>query len=373
MPPISVLLKPSSSLCNMSCDYCFYCDEADKREIASYGFMEEDTLKNVIRRTLLQAEGSAAYAYQGGEPTLRGLDFFRKAVEYQKQYNKNRVSVSNALQTNGYALDEEWCRFLGENHFLVGLSVDGTEEIHNTHRHDRAGNGTYARVRQAARLMDRYQVDYNILTVVTSDVAEHIEEIYEEYRRNGWGYQQYIPCLDPMGEGHGNSPYALTPEQYGSFLIRLFRLWYRDLQNGCQPFIRTFENYVALAAGYQAEVCEQRGLCGIQYVVEADGSVYPCDFYMLDEYRLGNFNQDFLENIDKKREEIGFISRSRNISEDCMSCPHYKLCRGGCQRNRDPEPESGRYRNFLCQGYRRFFDVCGGAIRAIASELNALR
>ena len=369
MPPISVLLKPSSSLCNMNCDYCFYCDEAEKREIASYGFMEEDTLKNVIRRTLPQAEGSAAYAYQGGEPTLRGLDFFRKAVEYQKQYNKNQVFVSNALQTNGYALDEEWCRFLGENHFLVGLSVDGTEEIHNSHRHDKAGNGTYARVRQAARFMDRYQVDYNILTVVTSDVAEHIEEIYEEYRRNGWGYQQYIPCLDPMGEGHGNSPYGLTPEQYGSFLIRLFSLWYRDLRNGCQPFIRSFENYVALAAGYQAEVCEQRGLCGIQYVVEADGSVYPCDFYMLDEYRLGNFNQDFLETIDKKRDEIGFISRSRNISEDCMSCPYYKLCRGGCQRNRDLESESGRYRNYLCPGYRIFFEKCGGAIKEIAFRL----
>lgn len=206
--------------------------------------MEETTLKNIIRRTLLRAEGSAAYAYQGGEPTLRGLDFFRKAMEYQKQYNKNHVAVSNALQTNGYALNEEWCQFLKENHFLVGLSLDGTEEIHNAHRHDKAGNGTYARIKHAADLMDQYQVDYNILTVVTADIAERIEEIYAEYRKNGWHYQQYIPCLDPMEEGHGKTSYALNPEQYGSFLIRLFRLWYKDLRKGRQPFIRTFENYV---------------------------------------------------------------------------------------------------------------------------------
>ena len=124
-----------------------------------------------------------------------------------------------------------------------------------------------------------------------------------------------------MEEGHEKTPYALTPEQYGSFLIRLFRLWYKDLKKGRQPFIRTFENYVALAAGYQAEACEQRGICGLQYVVEADGSVYPCDFYMLDDYRLGNFNQDLLDVIDKKREEIGFISRSREIPEGCAACP----------------------------------------------------
>ena len=122
-------------------------------------------------------------------------------MEYQRQYNKHQISVSNALQTNGFALDEAWCQFLKEHHFLVGLSIDGTEKIHNAHRHDKTGNDTYARVRHAAKLMDQYEVDYNILTVVTSDVAEHIEEIYEEYRKNGWHYQQYIPCLDPMEEG----------------------------------------------------------------------------------------------------------------------------------------------------------------------------
>lgn len=368
MPPISVLMKPASSMCNMRCDYCFYSDEAQKRTTASFGFMEETTLKNVIRRTLLQADGGASYVYQGGEPTLRGLDFFEKAVQYQKQYNKKNLFVSNAIQTNGYALDEEWCRFLKKNHFLVGFSVDGTEEIHNTHRHSRDGRGTYGRVRTAARLLDQYGVDYNILTVVTADAASHIEEIYEEYRRNGWKYQQYIPCLDPLDEEGGGKEFSLTPRMYGEFLIALFERWYEDYQKGRQPYIRSFVNYINLAAGYQAEACDQRGRCSLQYVVEADGSVYPCDFYMLDAYNLGNFNADRLCDIDRKRKEIGFAERSEQLEEECISCPHYFLCRGGCQRCRDFYPESGRYKNRFCEGYRMFFETCGERMQKLAKE-----
>lgn len=369
MPPISVLMKPSSSLCNMSCDYCFYCDEASKRSIPSYGWMSESTLKNVIRRTLLRAEGSISYAFQGGEPTLRGLEFFEKVIAYEKQYNKNHISISNALQTNGYALDENWCRFLKDNHFLVGLSVDGTETTHNTYRHDKSGHGTYSHVRKAAALMDQYQVDYNILTVVTADTAANIREIYDHYRNLGWHYQQYIACLDPLGEEHGSSPYSLSPARYGQFLIDLFQLWYHDLKKGRQPYIRTFENYVALAVGYMPESCEQRGICGLQYVVEADGSVYPCDFYMLDSYCIGNFNEDRLDAIDKNREKLQFIQRSRNLSDDCLSCPHYRLCRGGCQRNRDFHAGSGQYTNYFCEGYRMFFDACSDKIMEIAKNL----
>lgn len=369
MPPVSVLIKPASSLCNMSCDYCFYCDEAQKRSVPSYGFMEESTLENIIRKTLPHAEVAAAYAFQGGEPTLRGLDFFEKAVYFQKQYNTGKIPVSNSLQTNGYELDEDWCRFLKANHFLVGLSVDGTQTIHDTHRHDKAGNGTYDRVRKAADLMDRFHVDYNILTVVTSDTALHIREIYGLYRRLGWNYQQYIPCLEPLGEGHGSLSYSLTPEQYGRFLIELFDLWHQDLKMGRQPYIRTFENYVALGAGYIPEVCEHRGICGLQYVVEADGSVFPCDFYMLDSYRLGNFNEDSLDVLDRKRADLRFIDRSRLLSDDCLHCPHFHLCRGGCQRNRDFQLNTGRYVNYLCKGYRMFFDACSASILDIATHL----
>lgn len=370
MPAISVLMKPSSSMCNMSCDYCFYCDEAQKRTQESFGFMSEQTLKNIIRKTMLRAKGMISYAYQGGEPTLRGLDFFKKAVAYQKQYNKNQIQVHNALQTNGYVIDEEWCRFFQENHFLIGLSVDGTKETHDALRHTKNGGDTYARINEAAKLMDRYGVDYNILTVVTPAIADNIRTIYHSYQKRGWNYQQYIACLDPLDEGHGKTPFSLPPEKYGQFLVTLFDLWYEDLKHGCQPYIRQFENYIGLAAGYMAESCDQRGTCGIQNVVEADGSVYPCDFYMLDEYCLGNFNEHRMDHINEMRKEIGFVERSMKLDEKCGVCKYYRICRGGCQRNRDLNPGTGLYENYFCKSYQMFFDACYDRIMEIGGKVH---
>lgn len=356
MPPISVLMKPASGMCNMRCEYCFYCDEMSKRTTESFGFMSEETLKNVIRRTMLRAEDSVSYAYQGGEPTLRGIDFFRRAVDYQRQYNRHGVKVNNALQTNGYLIDEEWCAFLKEHQFLVGLSVDGTAKYHDALRHTKAGENTFDRVCRSAELLEKYQVDFNILTVVTPQIAKNIEEIYREYQRRGWNYQQYIACLDPLGEPQGKTLYSLKPEEYGAFLDRLFTLWYCDHQKGRAPYIRQFDNYIGMALGYPPEACDQRGVCGIQNVVEADGSVYPCDFYMLDEYLLGNFNADRLDRIDERRREIGFIERSCLLDAGCKDCEYYRLCRGGCQRNREYNAGTGLYENYFCKAYKIFFD-----------------
>lgn len=369
MPPISVLMKPSSGMCNMHCDYCFYCDETQKRVQESYGFMSEQTLKNVIRKTMLRAEGAASYAFQGGEPTLRGLDFFEKVVAYEKQYNKYGIRVNNALQTNGYLIDENWCRFLKENHFLVGLSVDGTKEMHDTYRHTKGGEPTFDRVIHAAELMDQYGVDYNILTVVNQKIAANISEIYHFYEEKGWRYQQYIACLDPLGEAHGENEYALKPDQYGTFLIELFHLWYEDWKKGKQPYIRQFENYIGVLLGYLPESCDQRGTCGIQNVVEADGSVYPCDFYMLDDYRLGNFNENQLEEINARRKEIGFVERSKKLTRECMVCTYFGICRGGCQRNRDLDPANGLYCNYFCESYKQFFNACLPKMQEMADSL----
>ena len=342
----------------MKCDYCFYCDETQKRIQESYGFMSEQTLKNVIRKTMLRAEGAVSYAFQGGEPTLRGIDFFEKVVEFEKQYNKHGIRVNNALQTNGYLIDEAWCEFFQKNHFLIGLSVDGTKEIHDSYRHTKDGKPTFDRIHHAAELMDRYGVEYNILTVVNQKVASNITEIYEFYKKQGWNYQQYIACLDPLDEAHGENEYALEPKQYGRFLIELFELWYADWKNGTQPYIRQFENYVGILLGYQPEACDQRGICGIQNVVEADGSVYPCDFYMLDEYRLGNFNANQMEEINAKRKEIGFVERSLLLDEECKACEYFNICHGGCQRNRDLNELTGKYQNYFCESYKMFFAAC---------------
>lgn len=358
MPPINVLIKPSSGNCNMQCDYCFYCDEMENRIQRSYGFMTEETLKNVIRKTMLRAEGAISYAFQGGEPLLRGLDFFEKLIEFQKKYNKNHIRVSNALQTNGYLINDEWCQFFKKNNFLIGVSVDGTREIHDGYRHTRMGADTYETIVNNIKLMDHYGVDYNILTVVTKDVAENIKAIYHDYEARGWHYQQYIECLDPLGAERGKESYSLQPETFGKFMTDLFDLWYEDWKNGKQPYIRKFENYIAILAGYLPESCEQRGCCSIQTVVEADGSTYPCDFFMMDEYRLGNFNEDLLPDMDKKRKEIGFVERSQEVSAACRNCKYLYICRGGCQRNKEWYPDEGGYRNYFCEGYKMFFENC---------------
>lgn len=203
------------------------------------------------------------------------------------------------------------------------------------------------------------------MTVVTPRIAENIREIYKAYKKRGWNYQQYIACLDPLGEVHGQTSFSLLPETYGQFMVDLFDLWFDDFKRGEQPFIRQFENYAALAVGYMAESCDQRGSCGIQNVVEADGSVYPCDFYMLDEYRLGNFNEDRLDAIDEKRCEIGFVERPLALDEKCKSCEYYRLCRGGCQRNRDYNGNTGLYQNYFCKGYQMFFEKCQDRILEI--------
>ncbi|ONI41754.1 anaerobic sulfatase maturase [Candidatus Epulonipiscium fishelsonii] len=354
MPPLNVLMKPASSLCNMNCEYCFYFDEANKRAHSHFGMMSEITLKNIIRKTMLKAEHSITYAYQGGEPTLRGLDFFKTAIKFQKQYNRNGIKVFNALQTNGYEIDESWCEFFRENNFLMGVSIDGTKEIHNAYRHNKAGEDTYEKVFSTTKLFDKYKVEYNILTVVNSIVAQNIEEIYFHYKKNGWHFQQYIPCLDPIGEVRGKNEYALSPQMFGKFMVDLFNLWYQDFKKGKQPYIRQFENYVGILNGYPPESCDMRGTCGIQTVVEADGSVYPCDFYMLDEYKLGNFNENQLEAINLERNKIGFIETSTKLSNKCMECKYLYICKGGCQRNR--ELNQGSYHNYLCNGYKIFFD-----------------
>lgn len=370
MPPLSVMIKPSSGNCNMQCDYCFYCDEMKNRSRETYGFMTESTLKNVIRRTMLRAEGHISYAFQGGEPTLRGLDFFRKVMEYQRKYNRNNVHISNAFQTNGYALDDAWCGFFHENDFLVGVSVDGTRDIHDSLRHAKADSGpTFDRVAEAVRLLEKHQADYNILTVVTGRTAGRIREIYRFYDSMGWKYQQYIECLDPLGKEWGKEPYSLTPEAFGQFMVELFGLWYEDLKRGKAPYNRKFENYVSILMGRIPEACEQRGICGMQMVVEADGSVYPCDFYVMDRYRLGNFNTDRLDDIDARRREIMFVEESGKISRVCRDCGYYRVCRGGCQRSRIYYPDEGGYRSYFCRGYRRFFGECLGTLKEIADRL----
>ncbi len=289
--PLMLLVKPVSGSCDLRCRYCFYADEAQKRGRASYGRMSAETLELLVREALSQAAGGCTFAFQGGEPTLAGLDFYEKLLELEKRYNRRHIPVQYAIQTNGCSLDRDWAAFFARNRFLVGLSLDGTREVHDAYRRDAAGEGSFQRVQRAAQLLQQAGVDFNVLTVVTNQTVRSIGKIYGYFKRSGLRYQQYIPCLDPLGEERGQTEYALTPEAYGEFLCRLFDLWYADLSHGDYVYIRYFENLAAMLLGRPPESCGMSGQCACGFTVEADGSVYPCDFYVLDPYLLGHIGE----------------------------------------------------------------------------------
>lgn len=357
MPALSLLIKPASGNCNMRCRYCFYADELDNREIRSYGKMSVDTMHTIVDKAMEYGDYECTIAFQGGEPTLAGLDFYRDLVAYVTAHeNPKKLKIHYALQTNGYLINEEWAAFLGENHFLVGVSLDGLKEIHDRYRLDVAGKGTYQRVISAIRLLEKHQVEYNILTVVTASTARNGQKIYNYFKKNHFGYQQYIECLDPIGEEPGQHEYSLTPEKYGEFLKSMFDAWYLDMRSGTYVYNRYFENLMMIMAGQQPESCNMRGVCGKQWVFEADGSVYPCDFYALDQWCLGNINKNSFEEMDQKRDELGFIQWSMRQQEDCQKCRWFGLCRNGCRRNREPVTAEHTNRNYFCKSYQMFFE-----------------
>lgn len=365
MPPLNLLIKPASGKCNMRCRYCFYADETSIREVADYGLMSEDVLEVMIQKALAYAEGSCTFGFQGGEPTLRGLPFFRKAVELQKKYNVNNVQISNALQTNGLLINDEWAQFFAEEKFLIGLSIDGMASLHNKNRSDARQEGTLRRVLEAAETLRRHNVTFNTLTVITNDTADKLDLIYDFFARHNLRWQQYIPCLDNFGEPQT----WLTTKKYAVFLKKLFDRWYNDVMNGRFIYIRQFENYVGMLLGHPAENCGLMGCCGMQYTVEADGSVYPCDFYVLDDYRLGSFVTDSFEQMDEKRKALRFIESSAEKDKDCLKCEFYPICRGGCRRDRD-DGAGNLSRTRFCEAYKAFFAYALPGFMQVARTLS---
>ena len=357
MPPIHLMLKPASAGCNMRCKYCFYADEAASRAESHRGIMSRETAQAAICKVLAYAQGSCTFAFQGGEPTLAGLDFYRFFAETVRRENTRGIRVSYAFQTNGLALDEEWADFFAENRVLVGVSVDGTERVHDQLRPKADGTGSHATVLENLRMLRQAGVECNTLTVVTKQLARDISPTYRFFVENGVDYQQYIPCMDPLGEARGMRAYSLSPKEYAKFLHRLFCLWKKDLEQGRYVSIRHFDNWIAILLGYPPESCSMRGQCSVQYVLEADGSMYPCDFYCLDQWRLGNILCDDFLTFDRSREELGFIQRSLSIPAECKRCGWYGLCRNGCFRDRVCLHGQQIPQNYFCEAHREFFGL----------------
>lgn len=332
MKHLSVLIKPASSLCNLKCKYCFYANISSLREVRSYGRMKVEVMQRMIDHIYqdLNDGDQMTFAFQGGEPTLAGLSYFEKFVTYVKKQTK-KVHVHYAIQTNGTLLNKDWALFLKENNFLVGLSIDGTSHYHNLNRVNTRNKGTFDVVLEAKKLLDEYQVEYNVLCVLTNDLASNPDAVFDFMKENSIGYIQFIPCMDDL-DAKEASEYALTPERFASFYKRIYDLWEKEFVNDRYYSINLIDAIIHLVSGHGAFNCGMLGNCKVQYVVEADSSVYPCDFYVLDENRLGYLTENTLFELLESSNLNRFLCEKTKPYDYCKTCPFVQMCQGGCKR-----------------------------------------
>lgn len=362
---LSIMIKPASSLCNLRCRYCFYHDLADRRSVASYGIMEKDTLRQVLIRAyeaLPEGRNNLNLIFQGGEPMLAGLDFFESLERMLRELGRPGVRVNRSVQTNGTLIDDDWACFYARHRYLLGVSLDGPADIQNELRPDAEGRGSFNRVMAGIACLKRHGVEYNILSVVTSQAARHGRKVYGFLRKNGWDYLQFIPCMDPVDGSR--QQHGLTAEQYGRFLTEVFDLYEAELLAGKRVSVRWFDNLLDLAAGYPPESCGMTGVCACHFVLEADGSVYPCDFYVDDAHRLGNVWDAGFREMFESDAARAFVEQSRALPERCGACRWRALCRGGCRRYREADGL-----NRLCRAYELFFDARAERVLRLARML----
>lgn len=365
---VNFLIKPASSACNLRCRYCFYEDEAQNREQACMGRMDSATAEKLIDRAFEASEpgGTVTFTFQGGEPTVAGLPFFEAFTACARAKQPPKVKLAFSIQTNGTLLTEDWAAFFQREGFLVGLSLDGYRENHNAWRVDPQGGETWGSCMAALELLKRHRVDVNALCVVTGQCARHPKKAYEALKRLGFDYIQFIACLDPIGEPRGGRPWSLTPSAYGKFLCQLFDLWYRDWETGHYRSIRLFDDYIHMLLGDSTSTCATCGRCGGYFVAEADGSLYPCDFYVLDQWKLGTLDSGSLEALRSGADYRRFLDLGARPPEKCRACQWGRLCRGGCKNDwvwQDGVPE-----NHYCPSFQALFRYALPRMLRIARE-----
>ena len=354
MSQLSILIKPASSACNMRCAYCFYRDVAESRERFSYGIMSYETTEAMLRNIFTYATGGVSFTFQGGEPTLAGMTYFARFHELVDRFNTKKLPVSFSMQTNGLALSEELIALLAKHRYLLGVSLDGTDKLHDELRTDVGGKPTAERIHKTLQQLDRYGVDYNILCVITRQIAEKGEDVYKYFRGRKLRYLQFIPYVPEFGKEEETYPYSLDNASYAGFLSAVFRLYCRDYLQNNYVSIRQFDNFVRMAAGQRPECCGMDGRCFANLVVESDGSVYPCDFYVLDKWRMGNITKDPIPELLTSPVAKAFVDGSLTVDAACRDCEYFALCRGGCRRHREkPTGEIGL--NRYCHAYKTFF------------------
>lgn len=370
-----LMAKPSGPICNLDCTYCFYLEKEEFVERTNRFRMPDDVLEKYIREYIaVQEVPEVHFAWQGGEPTLMGIDFFRRVVALQQKYADGK-RIYNGFQTNGTLLNDEWGEFLFENEFLVGLSIDGPEKIHDEYRVDKGGRPTFGRVMEGLDILKKHGVEFNTLTVVSAGNARHPREIYRFLKEIGSFHHQYIPLVerlpdqrakelgisfayppaDPSGEASPVTRWSVPAKQWGVFLATIFDEWILNDVGGV--FVNHFENTLAAVAGYQPGMCVYRETCGTALVVEHNGNVYSCDHYVYPEYDLGNIMGKDLRAMVESPEQVRFGNdKAATLPAYCWNCEYVSACHGECPKHRftfTPDGEPGL--NYLCPGLKHYF------------------
>ncbi len=368
MKQFALLIKPSGPDCNIACQYCFY---ARKKQMfgKTEHAMNMDVLEKLIRDYMSLNFETSSFAWQGGEPTLMGLDFYKKVVKLQIKYGSNGRKVSNALQSNGILLDERWCEFLAEYNFLVGISLDGTKELHDYYRVGKSGEGTFDKVVKAIQRCKKYNVQYNVLTLLNQNNVEKCDDIFNFFINHGIKFWQFIPCAEVDAKSGRVTDFSITPEQYGRFLCRLLDKW---LEHDPKKIsIRMFESLISYCVSGSHTICTFNRSCDDYIVVEHNGDAFCCDFFVEKKWRCGNIidthvRKLFNSNIKKK------FAKSKHVVEDkCFLCRYKALCQGGCLKDRIVI--AGRYdsSSYFCESYKQFFDYAMPKINLIAAEIQS--
>jgi uncharacterized protein len=362
-----LLVKPVSSDCNMTCSYCFYTSKHGMFPEPGAP-MSDGVLEAVISQYLGERFSISVFGWQGGEPTLAGLAFFRKVVALQQRHGVDGQLVGNGLQTNGLEIDREWAEFLTEYRFLVGLSIDGPRDLHDAQRRTLGGSETWERAIAAGREMKRAGVNFNILSVTSRAAETRAREIYRWMMDQGFYYLQFIPCVEVDPQSGEVAEFSTTPEGYGRFLCELFQEW---LDCGFPDVsIRLFDSMLAWYVDSKHQICELSGdKCGICPVVERTGDVFPCDFFVLPEWRLGNVLETPLAEIvnSERLREFGEIRRP--LGPQCRECEWAPMCWGGCLKDRRPCGALAGSRSYLCEAYRRFFAETKPEFERLAQQI----
>jgi uncharacterized protein len=363
-PAFHLLAKPTGAICNLDCQYCFFLSKEQLYPGSKFR-MADDLLKTYIQQLLASHRNpEVTVAWQGGEPTLMGLEFFERALELVEKYKKPGQQVNHTLQTNGTRLDDDWGRFFKRHNFLIGLSVDGPQDLHDTYRVDKRGSGTFKQVMQGWKVLKKHQVDFNILCTVNAVNGDRPLEVYRFFRdKLGAEFIQFIPIVERINadgstllqSGDQVTECSVKPEQFGLFLIGVFDEWVR--QDVGKVFVQHFDAALANWIGVPPSVCVFSKTCGTALALEHNGDLYSCDHFVEPDYKLGNIQETpMLELIASEQQRQFGQAKFDLLPQYCRECEVRFACNGGCPKNRFRETPAGEPGlNYLCAGYKAFF------------------